>query len=41
MPEAQETFTCDRCGKGFHSESQMNAHKASVHAVAGGELTNR
>ena len=39
--EKKETFTCDRCGMNFNSESQMNAHKVSVHAVAGGELTTR
>jgi uncharacterized C2H2 Zn-finger protein len=37
----EEIFRCDRCGKSFNSEGQMNAHKVSVHAVAGGELTNR
>jgi uncharacterized paraquat-inducible protein A len=37
----EETFVCDRCGRSFTSESQMNAHKVSGHAVAGGEATNR
>jgi transposase-like protein len=37
----RETFKCDKCGKSFNSESQMNAHKVSVHAVAGGELTTQ
>jgi hypothetical protein len=37
----KETFTCDRRGKSFNSESQINTHKVSVHAVAGGELTTR
>jgi len=37
----EEIFTCDRCGMSFNSESQMNAHKVSSHAVAGGEITTR
>jgi hypothetical protein len=37
----KEIFTCDRCGMNFSSESQMNAHKVSKHAIAGGELTTR
>jgi phage terminase large subunit len=37
----KETFRCDKCGKAFDSESQMNAHKVSVHSVAGGEITMR
>ena len=37
----KKTFKCDRCEKSFDSESQMNAHKVSVHAVASGELTFR
>jgi hypothetical protein len=37
----KETFTCDKCGKMFDSENQMNAHKVSVHSVAGGEITTR
>jgi len=41
MSGAQKETKCDRCGKSFVSESQMNAHKVSDHAVAGGELTNR
>ncbi len=43
MPDIgkEETFVCDRCGMSFTSENQMNAHKVSNHAVAGGELTNR
>ncbi len=32
----KERFTCDRCEKTFDTESQMNAHKVSVHSVAGG-----
>jgi hypothetical protein len=39
--EEEEIFTCDRCGMNFNSESQMNAHTVSDHAVAGGELTTR
>ena len=35
----KETFNCDRCEMSFNSESQMNAHKVSVHAIAGGEVT--
>jgi hypothetical protein len=41
VSETRETFTCDRCGISFNSESQMNAHNASDYAVAGGELTTR
>jgi hypothetical protein len=37
----EKTFVCDRCGMSFTSENQMNAHKVSSHAVAGGEITNR
>jgi transcription elongation factor Elf1 len=39
--EEEEIFTCDRCGISFNSESQMNSHKVSDHAVASGELTTR
>ncbi len=39
--EKEGTFVCDRCGMSFTSENQMNAHKVSRHAVAGGEITNR
>ena len=42
MSETQKgAFRCDRCGKRFNSESQMNAHRVSNHAIAGGELTTR
>jgi hypothetical protein len=43
MPDIVEegAFVCDRCGMSFTSENQMNAHKVSSHAVAGGEITNR
>jgi hypothetical protein len=43
MPDIEEegAFVCDRCGMSFTSENQMNAHKVSSHAVAGGEITNR
>jgi hypothetical protein len=43
MPDIEKEgpFVCDRCGMGFASENQMNAHKVSSHAVAGGETTNR
>jgi hypothetical protein len=42
MSDAEKgTFKCDRCGMKFNSESQMNAHKVSVHSIAGGELTKR
>ncbi len=37
----KESFICDKCGKTYDSESQMNAHKVSVHSVAGGEITMR
>ncbi len=37
----EESFVCDRCGMSFTSENQMNAHKVSNHAIAGGEITNR
>jgi hypothetical protein len=37
----RKTFKCDRCEMSFSSESQMNAHKVSVHSVASGELTTR
>jgi uncharacterized C2H2 Zn-finger protein len=37
----EEIFKCDRCGMSFNSESQMNAHKISSHAVAGGEITTK
>jgi transcription elongation factor Elf1 len=37
----KEIFACNKCGKTFNSESQMNAHKVSVHSVAGGEQTMR
>jgi DNA gyrase inhibitor GyrI len=36
-----ETFKCDICGMSFNSESQMNAHKVSVHTIASGEVTTR
>jgi uncharacterized C2H2 Zn-finger protein len=39
--EKEEMFTCDRCEMSFNSESQMNAHKVSSHAVADGEITTR
>ncbi|WP_148681534.1 hypothetical protein [Candidatus Nitrososphaera gargensis] len=43
MPERQQEngFRCDLCGMSFSSDSQLNAHKVSDHAVAGGELTTR
>ncbi|MDQ3836402.1 MAG: hypothetical protein M3270_05655 [Thermoproteota archaeon] len=37
----RRNFRMDRCGMSFTSENQMNAHKVSRHAVAGGEITNR
>jgi len=39
--EKEQFFTCDRCGMSFNSKSQMNAHKLSSHAVAGGEAYNQ
>ena len=41
VTDRKEDLQCDRCRMSFSSESQVNAHKVSVHAVASGELTTR